>query len=128
MIRLFAAYLLLIGTVTAAFAASGKQPAPPGSFEGAPPQYTHFSASELERGFLALAFGSDLRIGARPLGIRRFDHPIRVRVIASGTVDRNFAISRIIDEYARAVPNLGLSETWSASGADIELHLIDEKD
>ena len=32
-------------------AASGKQPAPPGSFDGAPPQYTRFSTAELERGF-----------------------------------------------------------------------------
>ena len=128
MTRLFAAYLVLVGTVTAALAASGKQPAPEGSFDGAPAQYTRFSVAELERGFLALAFGSDLRIGARPLGIRRFDRPIRVRVVAGGTVDRAFAMSRIIQEYARAVPNLGLSETWSASGADIELHLIDEKD
>jgi len=128
MTRLFVAFLVLVGTVTAALAASGKQPAPEGSFEGAPAQYTRFSVAELERGFLALAFGSDLRIGARPLGVRRFDRPIRVRVIAGGTVDRNFAMSRIIEEYARAVPNLGLSETWSPSVADIELHLIDEKD
>jgi len=128
MTRLFAAFLILVGTVTAALAASGKEPAPAGSFEGAPPQYTRFSVAELERGFLALAFGSDLRIGAPPLGVRRFGHPIRVRVIAGGTVDRNFAMSRIIEDYARAVPRLGLSETWSASGADIELRLIDEKD
>lgn len=128
MTRLCVVFLVLVGMVTAAFAASGKQSAPESSFEGAPPQYTRFSVAELERGFLALAFGSDLRIGARPVGIRRFDHPIRVRVIAGGTVDRNFAMSRIIEEYARAVPALGLNQTWSASNADIELHLIDEKD
>ena len=43
--------------LTGALAASGKQPAPPGTFEGAPPQYTQFSTAELARGFLALAFG-----------------------------------------------------------------------
>ena len=128
MTRLFAACLVLVGTTIGALAASGKQTAPEGSFEGAPSQYTRFSVAELERGFLALAFGSDLRIGARPLGIRRFDHPIRVRVIAGGTVDRGFVMSRVIQEYAHAVPNLGLSEAWSASDADVELHLIDEKD
>ena len=96
MTRWCVAYLIVIATVNAAFAASGKTPPPEGSFEGAPAQYTHFSRAELERGFLALAFGSDLRIGARPRGIRRFDHPIKVRVIAGGAVDRSSAMSRII--------------------------------
>ena len=73
---------------SAALAASGRQPPPSGSFAGAPPQFTHFSTAELMRGFLALAFGSDLRIGARPRGVRRFDHPIKARVIAGGSIDR----------------------------------------
>ena len=100
--------VLVILLATAALAA-GKQPAPAGAFEGAPPQYTRFSAAELQRGFLALAFGSDLRIGARPRGIRRFDHPIRARVIAGGSVDRAAAMQRVLDEYAGKVPNLHLS-------------------
>ena len=94
----------------------------------APPQFTRFSVTELERGFLALAFGSDLRIGARPLGIRRFDHPVRARVIGGGTVDRSDAMSRVIAEYARAVPSLALSFAPSTGPAEIELRLIDEKD
>jgi len=114
--------------VTAALGASGRQQAPPGSFEGAPPQFTHFAAAELLRGFLALAFGSDLRIGARPIGIRRFDHPIRARVIGGGSIDRTIAMSRVIQEYARDVPALGLAFATSAAAPDIEVRLIDEKD
>ena len=83
--------------------------------------------AELSRGFLALAFGSDLRIGARPSGIRRFDHPISVHVTGGGAVDRRAAMSRVIGDYTRAVPELHLSET-SDESADIELRLIDEKD
>jgi len=126
--RLFAGCFALISLVTAAFGASGRQSPPPGSFEGAPTQYTQFTAAELARGFLALAFGSDLRIGARPIGTRRFDHPIRARIIGGGTVDRSNAIARVIEEYARAVPALGLSIAPSTASADIELRLIDEKD
>jgi hypothetical protein len=126
--RLLAAYLVLLSSATVAPGASGKQSPPPGSFEGAPPQYTRFSVTELERGFLALAFGSDLRIGARPLGIRRFDHPIKARVIGGGSVDRSNTMSRIVAEYAREVPGLALSVAPSAAQAEIELRLIDEKD
>ena len=126
--RLFAGCFALISLVTAALGASGRQQPPPGSFEGAPTQYTHFTAAELSRGFLALAFGSDLRIGARPLGIRRFDHAIRVRIIGGGTVDRSNEMARVIDEYAREVPGLDLRLAPSTAPADIEVRLIDEKD
>jgi Protein of unknown function (DUF2927) len=112
---------------TAALAASGRQPAPPGAFSGAPDEYTRFTTAELISGFLALAFGSDLHIGARPRGIRRFDHPIRARVILSGSVDRMSAMQRILEEYARKVPNLRLTVT-ATQPADIEVRLIDEKD
>jgi hypothetical protein len=125
--RSFAVFVVLISLLTAALAASGKQPAPDGSFKSAPPEYTRFSAAEFQRGFLALAFGSDLRIGARPRGIRRFDHPIRVRVVASGSVDRTAAMRRILDEYADKVPNLHLSVADDTEPPDVEVQLIDEK-
>ena len=126
--RLSAGCFALIALVTAALAASGRQPPPPGSFEGAPAQYTQFTAAELTRGFLALAFGSDLRIGARPLGIRRFDHAIRARIIDGGTTDRSSAMARVIEEYAREIPGLELNIVPPTASADIELRLIDEKD
>jgi hypothetical protein len=120
-------FAVLIAMTAAAFAASGKQPAPPHAFRGAPDEYTQFTAAELKRGFLALAFGSDLRIGARPRGIRRFDHPIRAEVITTGSVDRSAAMARIIEEYARKVPNLKLSVV-EESPSNLEVRLIDEKD
>ena len=126
--RLLAGYFVLIAMVTTAFAASDKQPAPSGALQDAPPQYTRFTAAELSRGFLALAFGSDLRIGARPRGIRRFEHPIQARVIGTGSIDRTSAMARVIEEYAGAVPNLHLSVASAATTGDIELRLIDEKD
>ena len=124
--RWIAAFVVLMSVTAAALAASGRQPAPPGAFKGAPPEYTRFSTAELERGFLALAFGSDLRIGARPRGIRRFDQPITARVIAGGSVDRAAAMQRVIEEYAAKVPNLRLTVT-DTQQTDIEVRLIDEK-
>jgi len=119
--------LFLSLLATAALAASGKQPAPPSALKDAPPQYTRFSMPELRRGFMALAFGSDLRIGAPPRGIRRFDHPIAAHVIPGGSVNRARAMTRIVQEYARKVPNLRLSVTADPA-ADLEVRLIDEMD
>ncbi|HEY0224716.1 MAG TPA: DUF2927 domain-containing protein [Pseudolabrys sp.] len=126
--RLGAILIFLIVAPTNVLAASGIQPAPAGAFDGAPAEYTRFSVAELQRGFLALAFGSDLRIGAAPRGIRRFDHPIRAAVVAGGSVDRSAAMARVVDEYARKVPDLHLSLASAAAPADIEIRLIDEKD
>ena len=126
--RLGAVLVFLIVALTDVFAASGRQPPPAGAVEGAPAEYTRFSAAELERGFLALAFGSDLRIGLTPRGIRRFDHPIRAAIVAGGSVDRGAAMTRILDEYASKVPNLRLSLVSERATADIEVRLIDEKD
>ena len=125
--RIFAAILLIAAAAVAAHAAADKQPPPAGAFKGAPDEYTKFTTAELMRGFLVLGFGSDLRIGARPRGLRRFDHPIRARVIAGGSVDRADAMTRVIEEYAGKVPTLRLSVTASED-ADIEVRLIDEKD
>lgn len=122
-----AALVFLALMVAASFAASGRKAAPAGSFEGAPAEYTHFSSAELTRGFLALAFGSDLRIGARPRGIRRFDRPIRVRIMSAGSVNRSAAMARVVEEYARKVPALRVSIARDARRGDIELRLIDEE-
>lgn len=127
MLRLAAILVALISATTALRAASDRQRAPDGTWEGAPLQYTRFTAAELERGFLALAFGSDLRIGAKPLGIRRFEHPIHAHIFGGGSVDRRAEMLRVIEDYAREVPNLHLSET-TASDSDIEVRLIDERD
>lgn len=128
MTRALATLLLLLAGLATALAASNREPAPEGSIEGAPPQYTRFTAAELTRGFMALAFGSDLRVGAKPRGIRRFDHPIRAHVIPGGSVDRTASMRAVIEEYARAVPGLHLSLAQGAQSADIEVRLIDEKD
>jgi len=126
--RSFTACVVLLLLPAAALGASAKQPAPPGSFAGAPAQYTHFTAAELQRGFMALAFGSDLRLGARPKGVRRFDRPIRLHVAVGGTVDRAAAMRRIVGEYAEKVTNLKLTLAEEAASADIEVRLIDERE
>jgi hypothetical protein len=123
--RSLVAAFILTATMTVALAASRKEPPPAGAVAGAPPQYTRFSSAELQRGFMALAFGSDLRVGARPRGIRRYDHPIVVRVVTSGSVDRSAAMARVVEEYAAKIPNLHLS--LADGPADLEVRLIDEK-
>jgi hypothetical protein len=109
-------------------AASARRPAPAGAPGNAPAEYTKFTAQELRRGFLALAFGSDLRLGSKLKRIHRFDKPIAVHVIAGGSIDRRDAYERILSEFARAFPDLRLSLTGDSYAADLVVRLIDEKD
>ena len=125
--RSFAFFISLVAMLTAALAASEKRPAPAGTFKGAPAEYTHFTANELTRGFIALAFGSDLHMGALPKGIHRFERPIRVLVIGGGSVDRAAAMQRIVGEYRDKVPGLRIEPAADAASADVEVRLIDEK-
>jgi hypothetical protein len=126
--KLLAASCVFVLIATQALAASGKQAAPAGSFSGAPAEFTKFSSAEIERGFLALAFGTDLLIGAQPKGVRRFNHPIRLHIAAGGSVARADDMKRIVVEYESKVPNLRLSVVPEAANADVVLRLIDEKD
>lgn len=115
-------------TAGASPAASRLEPAPPGAAPHAPPQFTKFTARELIRGFMALAFGSDLRIGAKPEGLRRFDRIVAVFIDSTASVDRTAAVRAIVAEYGRTIPNLSTRLTTDAEKADVVLHLIDEKD
>jgi hypothetical protein len=126
--RLLTTLILVLAVTQPLYAASDKEPAPPGSVDGAPPQFTKFTAREIERGFMALAFGSDLRIGVRPRGIRRFDGPVRAYVLSSGSIDRSDAMKRVLAEYGASIPHLQVEMADSADAADLIVRLIDEKD
>jgi DUF2927 family protein len=125
--RICASVLVLALSVAAALGASGKRPAPADASKDAPPEFTHFSADELARGFMALAFGSDLHIGAPSRGLHRFNRRIRVRILSHGRVDRTKEMRAIVEDFARNVPNLQVSIADGKAESDVELRLIDEK-
>jgi hypothetical protein len=110
-----------------AAAASGRRPPPQGSPIGAPPEYTRFSPAELTRGFLALAFGSDLRVGGKPKGIRKFVEPARIAVLDQGSVSRSAAYKAVVREFAAKIPHLTVTLTDNIEAANIVVRLIDEK-
>ncbi|MGI8525968.1 MAG: DUF2927 domain-containing protein [Pseudolabrys sp.] len=122
------AFAIVILLAAPLHAASTKQPPPPGAFRGAPAQFTRFSTKELVRGFMALAFGSDLRVGARPKGVRRYPGAIRAYVAPGGSADRVAAMQAVIAEYGQKIPNLKLTLDDNPESTEIVVHLIDEKD
>lgn len=113
--------------VTAAHAASDRRPAPRGAPEDAPPEYTRFTAAEIEKGFLALAFGSDLRVGGKPKGVRKFMEPARITVLDQGSVSRGDRYKAVVREFARVIPHLDAQLTDKEDDANVTVRLIDEK-
>ncbi|MCW5686124.1 MAG: DUF2927 domain-containing protein [Pseudolabrys sp.] len=112
---------------TAAYAASDRRPAPPGAPEDAPPEYTRFTPAELEKGFLALAFGSDLRVGGKPKGIRKFTETAKIAVLDQGSVSRGDRYKAVVREFARVIPHLDAKLTDTEDDANVTVRLIDEK-
>ncbi|HEY1153771.1 MAG TPA: DUF2927 domain-containing protein [Pseudolabrys sp.] len=112
---------------SAAYAASDRRPAPTGAPEDAPPEYTRFTASELEKGFLALAFGSDLRVGGRPKGVRKFTETAKIAVLDQGSVSRGERYKAVVREFSRVIPHLDATLTDKEDDANVTVRLIDEK-
>ena len=125
--RALTAFAFFVLTIAPLHAASDKQPAPAGAPSDSPPQFTKFTVNELKRGFTALAFGSDLRLGAKPRGIRRFANDVHVLVTSSGSVDRTAAMEKIVAEYGAVLPQLNVATTKTEDDANLIVHLIDEK-
>jgi hypothetical protein len=125
--RALAALGFLVVAIVPLYAASEKQPAPAGAPPDAPAQFTKFTVNELKRGFLALAFGSDLRLGAKPRGVRRFEGDVTVFVDTKGSIDRKTTMEKVVAEYGAVVPRLDVKVVDSEDNADIVIHLIDEK-
>jgi len=125
--RALTAFAFLMLAIAPLDAASDKQPAPAGAPPDSPAQFTKFTVNELKRGFTALAFGSDLRLGAKPRGIRRFADDVHVLVTSTGSVDRTAAMEKVVAEYGAVLPQLNVAMTTKEDDADLVIHLIDEK-
>ena len=60
--------------------------------------------TELSKGLLALAFGSDMRMGVVSQHIRRFVRLIRFFIAHRGSVDRKAEYRAVVEEFARRIP------------------------
>ncbi len=116
--------LLAFGT---AHAASGQRPPPTGAPSEAEAEFTEFTSGELIQGFIAVAFGSDLRVGSRPKGIRKFAGPVRMFIRDEASVSRGDAYRRIVREFVAKIPRLATTFTEAEASAGIVVRLIDER-
>ena len=116
-----------LGLIVSAFGASGRRPAPAEAPAGAPAEFTTFTDTELMRGFMALAFGSDMRLGRKSAGIRKFDRSISL-AIAAGSGPRADRYRSVIEELSSKVAGLNAKVIADAERADVLVWLIDEKD
>jgi len=72
----------------------------------APTEFTRFTQAELTRGFLALAFGSDMQIGGKNQSIRRMEQQAHIYIVANGHGDALKTYRGIVAELVAKVSNL----------------------
>lgn len=122
-----------VSVVTASFAGSWGadtlRPPPPNAPKDAPAEFTRFELHELERGFLRLAFGSDLQtVGENDDRIHKFDHRIRIRISSSGRIDRSSLYRQVVDDFVLRVPGLDAIFVDEFSPPDVIVRLVDTRD
>jgi len=116
---------LLAALIGGANAASNPRPAPAGAPPGAPGEYTRFTPGELQRGFMAVAFGSTYHIG-RPIGIHRHEEGARVYITSTSRRDRRQEYREVLERNFTTVPHLALSVVDREEDANIVVYLLDE--
>lgn len=114
-------------TSSASSAEWNRRQAPLNALPGAPAEFVRFTQAELSRGFLALAFGSDMRMGDKSQRIRRFVRPIRFFIAHRGSVDRKAEHRAVVEEFVRRVPQLAIVFADNSEAADVVVHLVDER-
>lgn len=117
--------VLLAALIGGANAASNPRPAPAGAPPGAPGEYTRFTPGELQRGFMAVAFGSTMHIG-RPVGIHRHESGARVYIASTSRTDRRREYREALERNFATVPHLAVTVVDREQDATIVVHLLDE--
>jgi hypothetical protein len=89
---------------------------------------TSFDNDEIIGGFLKIAFGAELQIGARAERIRKFDEPVRVFVANRGIPDRRADVAAVVADIRARVNHLDLAMTDDRGSANVVVTLVRERD
>ncbi len=85
---------------------------------------TNFSNDEIVDGFFKTAFHAELQFDRRDERIRKFDEPVRVYVVSSGTPDRSAEIANIVADIRAHVANLDVAVTSERGKANVVVRLV----
>jgi hypothetical protein len=87
-----------------------------------------FTDAEIVEGFLKVAFGAELRVGAPADRIRKFDRPVRVFIDSHAKPDRRAEVTDAIADIRARVQHLDIAATERREDANVEAILVRDRD
>ncbi len=90
-------------------------------------QRTAFTDRQIIDGFLKTTFGAEFHLAGRVDRIRKYEMPVRVSVSGRHT-RRKQQIAAIVADIARRVQHLDIAITTDAAVANVNVHLIRDRD
>ena len=89
---------------------------------------TDFTNDEIRDGFLKIAFGPELQLGAHVERVRKFDEPVRIFVASLSGPDRHSEIAAIVDDIRAHVNHLDVVVTNDRKAANFVVRLVAARD
>jgi hypothetical protein len=86
-----------------------------------------FTDAEIFKGFVATAFGAEMRIAGRVDRIRKYDRPVRVYVENNAKPDRSAEIADIVADIKARVEHLDIAMAANRGDADVVVRLLSER-
>jgi len=86
-----------------------------------------FTDAEIFNGFLATAFGAEMRIAGRVDGIRKYDKPVRVYVENRARPDRSAQIAAIVADIKSRIEHLDIAVIADRRQANVVVRLLSER-
>ena len=122
--------LLLLGFVTASFAAIGSVSAhaeDPEIASRRAAERTTFTDDEIRDGFFKIAFGAELQLD-KPAGrVRKFDEPVRIFVESASGPDRRDELARVVANIRARINHLDIAVTSDRREANFTVRLVSER-
>jgi DUF2927 family protein len=91
-------------------------------------QRTDFAYDEIKDGFFKTAFHAELQFDRRVDRIRKFDEPVRVFVVNSGSPDRRADVAAIVADIHGRVDHLDLAMAADRQSANLVVMLVQRAD
>ena len=91
-------------------------------------QRTDFAYDEIKDGFFKTAFHAELQFDRRVDRIRKFDEPVRVVVVDSGSPDRRADVAAIVADIHGRVDHLDLAMAADRQSANLVVILVQRAD
>ncbi len=91
-------------------------------------QRTDFSDAEIKDGFIKTAFGAEFHVAGRVDRIRKYERPVRVRILGINRADRRAQVLKIVEDIRAHVEHLDIAVAEGPADANVFITMVRDRD